>query len=228
MKNRLIIFSHYYVDKKVINTFDNVKLLNPEWDIVPIGFENYELLENSLIIKKDEYPSNKDIQYYDAKKRLEWYEGDLCLYDCYLKLPNYEEYFLYEYDTICNVSIRSFFNTNVDFFGNNIDNPIKENKEWVTLYRKHNSYNYYFDKFYSCGQTTALYFKNKILKQCTEELIENKIFYDNMFSEVRCGTLVNKFTNLIQSRSNIKEYISWKIEDIILDFDVPYFYHPVK
>ena len=68
MKKSLIIFSHHYINEKIFDRFNKVKILNPDWDVVSIGFENYNLLPNSLIIKKDIYPSNKDIQYYDNKK----------------------------------------------------------------------------------------------------------------------------------------------------------------
>jgi len=228
MGKKLIIFSHHYFNDEIIDRFYNLKNLNPHWDIVSIGFEGYNLLKDSIYIKKDIYPSNKDIQYYVQNKSLDWFDGDLCLYDVYTKLPEYDEYFLYEYDTICNVSIESFFDTSLDFFGSTICNPGREDWEWVKLYRQHNNHNVIFDKIYSCGQTTTIYFKNHILKQCVDELNKNKHLYSNMFSEIRCGTLVNQFTTLKKGRDDISRYISWTANYITLEKNIPYFYHPVK
>lgn len=225
---KLILFSHYYVNNIIIERFKNLKRLNTDWDIKPIGFSGYNLLNDSIKIDRDRYPTNNNIQYYVPENNIDWFNGDLCLYESYIKFPDYDEYFLYEYDTICNVSIENFFDTTVDFFGSTICNPATEEWEWVKLYRKHNTNNTYFKTLYSCGQTTCVYFKNKILRQCTEELFNNKHLYDNMFSEVRCGTIVNKFATLNKGRTDIDGFIGWTPIDIQIDLNQPYFYHPVK
>ena len=228
MNTKLILFSHYYVNDEIINRFNNLKKLNPTWDIISIGFEGYKLLDNSITTNKEIYPSNKDLHYFALYQHLDWFDGDLFLYDVYQKFPNYNEYFLYEYDTICNVSIDSFFDTSLDFFGSTICNPGREDWDWIKLYRKHNIYNTRFEKLYSCGQTTAIYFKNNILKQCVNELFENKYLYNNMFSEVRCGTLVSQFTSLKMGNPNNNKFISWIQNDINVDENIHHFYHPVK
>jgi hypothetical protein len=56
---KLILFSHHKVDELTIDRFNNVKNLNPSWDVIPIGFEGYELLPNSIITNKEKYPTNK-------------------------------------------------------------------------------------------------------------------------------------------------------------------------
>jgi hypothetical protein len=58
-------------------------------------------------------------------------------------MPNYDEYFLYEYDTTSNVSIEEFFNTDVDFFGNGVRSPADEKWWWPELYRKLNPHGEY-------------------------------------------------------------------------------------
>lgn len=228
MNKKVIIFSHFFVNDDIINRFNNLKILNPNWDVIPIGFEGYNLLDYSIQIKKDIYPSNKDIHYYVPNNSIDWFDGDLCLYDIYQKFEHYDEYFLYEYDTICNVSIESFFDTTLDFFGSTICNPGSEDWDWIKLYRKHNIHNNIFKNIYSCGQTTCIYLKNHILNQCTEEILQNKHLYNNMFSEIRCGTLVNKFTELKVGNLNIRQFISWQSDDIMIDKNIPHFYHPVK
>jgi len=228
VSDKLIIFSHHYFNDEIIDRFNNLKKLNPTWDIVSIGFEGYNLLKDSIYIKKDIYPSNKDIQYYVPNNSLDWFECDLFLYDGYRQCPNYDAYFLYEYDTICNVNIDNFFNTNIDSFGNNIKTPAEETWEWIKLYRKHNNFQSHFKQLYSFGQSTCIYVNNDILKKCADEIIINKNLYNNMFCEVRGGTLINQFTTLKKGRDNISRYISWTNNDITLDKTIPYFYHPVK
>jgi hypothetical protein len=228
MKNKLIIFSHHYVDDIVIERFNNLKNLNPTWDIVSIGFDGYNLIPNSLVINKEKYPTNKAINYYVLNKSIDWFDCDLFAYDAYLQMPTYDEYFLYEYDTICNVPIESFFNTNVDFFGNRICDPSSEDWEWIKLYRKHNSHHIKFSALYAYGQSTCVYFKNYILGKCVNEVLTNKHLYDNMFCEVRGGTLVSKFTTLKKGREDIQKYISWTSDDIAIDLNQNYFYHPIK
>ncbi len=99
MNKKLILFSHHKVDKLTIDRFNNVKNLNPSWDVIPIGFDGYELLECSIVTNKEKYPSNKDIQYFASYNHIDWFDPDLFLYEGYIQKPNYDEYFLYEYDT---------------------------------------------------------------------------------------------------------------------------------
>ena len=148
---KLILFSHHKVDELTIDRFNTVKKLNPSWDVIPIGFEGYELLEGSIITNKEKYPSNQSIRYFAYYHHLDWFDPDLFLYEGYIQKPDYDEYFLYEYDTDSNVSIESFFDTNVDFFGNGICNPAREDWDWVKLYRKHNPYNIKFPILYAYG-----------------------------------------------------------------------------
>ncbi len=225
---KLILFSHHKVDELTIDRFNTVKKLNPSWDVIPIGFEGYELLESSIITNKEKYPSNIDIQYFASYNHVDWFDPDLFLYEGYIQKPYYDEYFLYEYDTDSNVSIESFFNTNVDFFGNGICNPAREDWDWVKLYRKHNPYNTKFPILYAYGQSTCIYFKNHILKQCVNEILTNKHLYNNMFCEIRGGMLTKKFTTLKKGRQDIEKYISWTPNDIVIDLSKSHFYHPVK
>ena len=228
MNKKLILFSHHYVNDIIVDRFNVLKKLNPTWDVIPIGFEGYDLLPNSIVTNKEKYPTNHELVPYSLVKNVDWADPDIFLYDGYFQKPNYDSYFLYEYDTISNVSIESFFNTNVDFFGNGICNPAREDWDWVKLYRKHNPYNTKFPILYAYGQSTCIYFKNHILKQCIDEVIVNKHLYDGMLSEIRGGTLVSQFTTLKKGRNDIEKYISWNPNDIKIDFTKEYFHHPVK
>jgi hypothetical protein len=228
MNKKLILFSHHYVNDIIVDRFNVLKKLNPTWDVISIGFEGYDLLPNSIVTNKEKYPTNHGLVPYSLVKNVDWADPDIFLYDGYFQKPNYDSYFLYEYDTISNVSIESFFDTNVDFFGNGICNPAREDWDWVKLYRKHNPYNIKFPILYAYGQSTCIYFKNYILGKCVNEVLTNKHLYDNMFCEVRCGTLVSQFTTLKKGRKDIEKYISWTPDDININTNQPHFYHPVK
>lgn len=228
MNKKLILFSHHFVNDVIIQRIELIKKLNPTWDVIPIGFPGNKLLNDSIIVNKLKYPNNYGIQYYVPTNHVDWYDPDLFIYEGYVKFPHYEEYFLYEYDTVSNISIESFFDTNVDFFGNNLCVPAGENWEWVKLYRKHNPYNIKFPILYAYGQSTCIYFKNHILKQCVDEVLKNRHLYKDMFCEIRGGTLVSQFTELKKGKEDISKYISWITKDITIDLTKPHFYHPVK
>jgi hypothetical protein len=181
-----------------------------------------------LFVNREIYPKNKELVEIDNLHTEDWSNPDFFLYSGYSQLSNYDEYFLYEYDTISNVGIEEFFNTDVDFFGNGIRSPADEEWWWVKQYRQLNPNNYKFNSLHSYGQSTCIYFKNHILKKCTEELLKNKHLYDNMLSEIRGGTLVSQFTTLKMGRNDIEKYISWTPNDIKLNMKIPHFYHPVK
>lgn len=226
MNKKVIFFTHHFVDEFVVKNFENLKQLNSTWDVVPIGFIGYNLLPNSLVVDRRKYPTNKELCNH-VNYSEEWCSPDLFFYDGYEQLRNYEGYFIYEYDTICNISIDSFFDTNVDFFGNNIENPGSEDWMWIQLYRKYNVYHTIHKSIYSYGQSTCIYFSNELLRKCYFEIISNPHIYCNMLSEIRGGTIVKKFTDLKRSRKDIKEYIYWNEDLLNLDKNI-YFFHPVK
>lgn len=228
MNKKLILFSHHYVDDLVISRFNNIKNLNSDWDIFPIGFEGYQLLSNSLITNKEKYPVNHGLVPYSDNKHVDWADPDLFLYDGYLQKPNYDSYFLYEYDTICNVSIDSFFDTSLDFFGNYISNPADEKWWWVEKYRLLNPHNTLLKTLYAYGASTCIYMINDIVSKCAKEVTTNKHLYNNMLSEIRGGTLVSNFTTLKKGRPDIEEYISWNPKLIEVNKSKDYFYHPIK
>jgi hypothetical protein len=228
MNTKLALFSHHYVSDIIVHRFNNLKRLNPDWDVKPIGFEGYDLLPDSIITNREKYPDNLRLLNLHGGHHVDWFSPDLYLYDAYLKFPEYDSYFLYEYDTICNTPIDSFFDINLDFFGNNILDPADENWEWIQRYRLSNDCHNHFKILYSYGQSTCIYFKNHILSKCVNELLTNKHLYNNMFCEIRGGVLTKQFTTLKKGRHDIEKYISWTPNDINVDLTKPHFYHPVK
>jgi hypothetical protein len=122
-----------------------IKQLNPSWDVVSIGFEKHKnnLLKDSILVDINKYPNNDKVCEVRAGYGAEWVMGDSFLYEAYNQLPNYDKYFLIEYDTICNCSIESFFsNINTDnHFGRNTFKNLKRNMIFYQIYKKNNPYN---------------------------------------------------------------------------------------
>jgi hypothetical protein len=227
MNKKLILFSHHYADDFVKWNYENTKKLNSDWDVIPIGFPGYQLLPNSVVVDKSKYPTNFNVVRKHPDKHVDWADPDLFIYDGYFQFPNYEMYFLLEYDTISNVSVDKFFDMSLDFFGNNLNHPAAEDWYWVELYRECNPYSVNFKTLYGYGQSTCIFFKNEVLKKCYLEVTSNKHFYTDMLSEIRGGTLVKQFTELKKPREDIRDFIWWETNGLKFGQN-EYFYHPIK
>ena len=230
MKN-VILFSHHYVDAFVERQFNNAKRLNPEWDIIPVGFPGYKLLPNSMVVDKSKYPSNERLLDFIKrncnKKNTDWCDADLFLYEAWFQYPNYDNYFLYEYDTICNVPIEKFFDIKMDFFGNNVYDPASEDWGWAKLYREKNSHHTEYPSLYGWGQATCIYMANHVAKGCYEEIMKNRDWLCGMISDIRGAMLVRQFTSLKSARPDIRDFVWWNHDGLKFRQD-EYFYHPIK
>ena len=228
MKDRVIFFTHHGNNSFEQINLQIVKKLNPEWDVIPIGFEGYILLEDSAVAYRDGYPCNISLSCNgESTPAVDWYSADILFAEAYRQYPNYKDYFFYEYDTISNVSVDSFFDTSVPFFGPRCVYPPPNDWNWIKSYLKFaNSQKL---KFGNAGQTTCMFFQNEILKQFYTKITENhRKVYNNMFSELRIGTIVGATGEIRKSRDDIEEYISWKDSYIKLNYERDFFYHPIK
>jgi hypothetical protein len=60
-------------------------------------------------------------------------------------------------------------------------------------------------------------------------MYDNPRLYDNMFSELRLGTLLQQSGYTLQKPfTESDNYINWKYENIIFDKNVNGYYHPIK
>ena len=223
-----IFYTLHYEDEFVRDTFKKLQKLNPQWDIHSIGFKGNKLLPGSLIAKKDKYPSNSCIE---GALPVEWSEADLLFCEAYRHKPKYDYYFFVEYDTIFNVPVLDFFDIEgEDFLGCNVDNNPGQAWVWIQKFEsfidQHRDVSMYDDDYGAGGQTTCVSFNNSTLKNYRNEIIKNKYFYEHMFSELRLGTVLKKYTTLKNIRSDISDYVSWTTDDITYNFKKPYFYHP--
>lgn len=235
MKNKkLIIFCHHFIDFNIEYRFSLLRTFNPSWDIVSIGFEKHKqnLLNNSIIVDINQYPNNNMACEARPGSNIEWVMADTFLYETYKHLPNYDKYFLIEYDTIFNCSIEDFFPkiNEYNHFGSNAFNSLNESWIFYQIYKKYNQHHLAIENCGSIGQTTCIYMDNNLLKKAVLEINNNKHLYSQMNSELRLGTIIKKINGTVMSgRDDISDYISWDRERIKLDLSKnQYFYHPVK
>lgn len=218
-----IILSHHYVDDTVSYRFENLKKLNPDCDIFSVGLSGYDLLSQSIVIDRNLWPSNNNIKI----KTIDWSLGDLCLYQTYINYPNYDIYFLLEYDTAFNVPVLEFFpNITSQDCGMNYG-PDFDVTKWYWYNEKYDPKLISKEYLASTGPTTCLWFHNHLLSQISHELMNNVFLYNNMFSELRLGTLTKKFTNIKLNKPKIFKYISY-LPSLIEKKQSVYFYHPCK
>ena len=76
------------------------------------------------------------------------------------------------------------------------------------------------------GPTSCLLFNNQVLSSIVNRVTSNPRKYDNMFSELRLGTLIQQSgfkLNQVES-----ETVSWDINNINFDKNKYGYYHPIK
>jgi len=229
LKNRIcILFLHYQNDDVTINHYELLKKYNPTKNIYPIGFENHNLIDGSHVVsRKQSYPKNDILNETFAKEY--WSEADLLIYDFYLNYPNLSVYFVVEWDTYCNCSIEQFYqqSLNLDHFGHQICTS-DGLKNW-----------YWYEKLFESqknlknlggiGPTSCLLFSNLVLSSIVKLMTKNPREYDNMFSEIRIGTLLQQSGFILKVPFvDAYKYVNCKDEYISFDPLKLGYYHPVK
>jgi hypothetical protein len=116
--------------------------------------------------------------------------ADLLIYDfvSHNDLPH-DKYLIIEWDTYCNCSIEDFFGDalNKETFGNIVHDPIQENWNWYTCLT--NEQKSSISVFGGYTPTTGLLFSKELILKINQHLISNLRKYDNIFSELRLGSL---------------------------------------
>jgi hypothetical protein len=77
--------------------------------------------------------------------------------------------------------------------------------------------------------TSGILFTRSVLSSMVTLIINNPRQYDNMFSELRLGTLLQQSGyTLNKPFLNSESYINWNIDSITFDPSKPRYYHPIK
>lgn len=214
-----IVFLHHDVNNVCLYHYDLIKNNNKNNKIYSIGFEGNKLLPDSIQTCKKIYPKNRKFNW-------EWTEADLLIYDFYLQRPKEESYFFIEWDTYSNCSVEDYYK---DYLDKDLFAPtiFKENQlsDW-SWYQKLTPEQKKIEKLGGISPTSCLYFKNNTLKKMTDLLLQNPFNYNDMFSELRLGTLAQQCGFELFESNN--KNISWRASDIKINKNKKAFYHPVK
>lgn len=226
--NACILYLHHSTDALTVEHYNLVKKHNPDKDVYPVGFANHSLLDNShVVFKSEKYPQNDSLNKKISSEY--WSEADLLIYDFYLSNPNLPIYFILEYDTYCNCSIEKFYghSLNMDAFSH-----IIHTKEDVCKWDWHAVLSDEQKKMSGLGgmsPTSGLLFKNSVLSKMLDVVLSSPRKYDNMFSELRLGTLLQQCGYILKTPFiNSHHYINWNCTDVIFNLNEPGYYHPVK
>lgn len=229
LKNRVsILFLHYNRSNVTLQNFERVKKYNPTKNIYPIGFSGCDLIEGSHVVNKsvDIYPTNNAFLNKDENRSVEWYEADILIYDFYRFHPNLPVYFIVEWDTYCNCSLEEFYGDKL--YLNNFGHSVRTGgklEDWY-WYKQLTDEQKTMKDIGGIGPTSCLLFTNKLLSLMVDRITSNPRQYDNMFSELRMGTLVQQSGYILNEINN--ENITWNESLLNVDKNVKGYYHPVK
>jgi hypothetical protein len=230
LKNRIcILFLHYSNDDVTIKHYELLKKYNPTKNIYPIGFENHNLIDGSHIVcKKELYPKNNILN--KTCKREYWSEADLLIYDFiyHNNLPH-DKYLIIEWDTYCNCSIEEFYGEALskETFGHTVHNPVEEDWNWYRDLTQGQKDNLAFFGGYT--PTSGLLISKEILIKINQLILDNPRKYDNIFSELRLGSLIKIAGHSLNIPfENSENFMNWNGGKIIFDKTKNGYYHPIK
>lgn len=229
LKNRVsIIFLHYNCSDVTLENFKRIKKYNPTKNIYTVGFDGCELIDGSHVVKKSKniYPTNNIFLNKNDNVPLEWYEADILIYDFYRFYPNLPVYFIIEWDTYCNCSLEEFYGDKLYLSNFGHLTVTSENLEKWYWYTQLNEEQKKMDKIGGLGPTSCLLFNNKVLSSMTNKVISDPRQYDNMFSEMRLGTLVQQSGYTLNQINS--DTVNWKDSLITFDENIKAYYHPFK
>lgn len=230
LKNRVsILFLHYNTSDVTVNNYNLLKQYNPTKNVYPVGFSGCNLLDGSHEVNKSStYPSNSEL---DLKiNRPYWSEADLLIYDFYLKYPNLPVYYIFEWDTYCNCSLEEFYGDTLNSLSNfshmTYTSNILQNWVWYQLLSDSQKLT---PNIAGIGPTSGLLFTKSVLSSMVNKVLSSPRSYDNMFSELRLGTLLQQCGYILQKPfTESEKYINWKYENITFDKNIKGYYHPIK
>jgi len=225
-----ILFTHHNNEAVTVNNFNRVKQFNPTKNIYSVGFKNNNLLENSFIVDDEQEYLPKNFIFGSEAKRKQWTQADLLIYDFiyHNNLPH-DKYLIIEWDTYCNCSIEEFYGEalNKETFGHTVHNPVEEDWNWYRDLTQEQKNNLAFFGGYT--PTSGLLISKEILIKINQLILDNPRKYDNIFSELRLGSLIKiAGYSLNTPFKNSENFMNWNDGKIIFDKTKNGYYHPIK
>lgn len=225
-----ILFTHHNNEAVTVNNFNRIKQFNPNKSIYSVGFKNNNLLENSFIVDDEQEYLPKNFIFGSESKRKQWTQADLLMYDFiyHNDLPH-DKYLIIEWDTYCNCSIEEFYGEALDkeTFGHTVHNPVEEDWNWYRDLTQEQKDSLPFFGGYT--PTSGLLISKTILTKINQLILGSPRKYDNMFSELRLGSLIRiAGYSLDTPFENSENFMNWNDGKIIFDKTKNGYYHPVK
>jgi hypothetical protein len=225
-----ILFTHHNNEAVTVNNFNRIKQFNPTKSIYSVGFKNNNLLENSFIVDDEQEYLPKNFIFGSEAKRKQWTQADLLIYDFiyHNNLPH-DKYLIIEWDTYCNCSIEEFYGEalNKETFGHTVHNPVEEDWNWYRDLTQGQKDNLAFFGGYT--PTSGLLISKEILIKINQLILDNLRKYDNIFSELRLGSLIKIAGHSLNTPfENSENFMNWNGDKIIFDKTKNGYYHPIK
>lgn len=209
----IIIIYHTGVEELTQRHYDRFKQFNPEIPIVIIKHEDFELLP---------YWNYDDM----------WHSNDSILYRWFLsdKKILAERYFIFDYDTYCNDSIKNYYKNVWNEQAACSDHfSIQQYHNWSWFEKHQQHLSIYKDRLYGISPPVSLMVKHDVLNNLIQEQINNSI-WKNVFLEVRMGSILNingvKIASIDKTK---KHYISPFTHVVPENYkEITGIFHPVK
>ena len=223
-----VLFLHHMKSDVVMHNYELLKKFNKDVSIFPVGFEWHDLIDGSHVVRRtDELPNN-----YVLNKILNTgtsSESDLLIYDFFLYHQDFSSYFVFEWDTYCNCSIKDYFKDGMEmdtFSAQTFPNETVKNWSWYGFLSDSQKM---MPNIGGTYPTSGLYYKRHVLTGMLDLLLNNPRVYDNIQNEMRLGTLIQQagyklkecggdtiqFYEMTHYRPNIKSGVKG-------------YYHPIK
>ena len=209
----IIIMYHTGVEELTQRHCDRFKQFNPEIPIVMIKHEDFELLP---------------YWNYDSM----WHSNDSIMYRWFLsdKKILAERYFIFDYDTYCNDSIKNYYKNVWDEQAACSDHfSIQQDPNWSWFEKHQEELSIYKDKLYGIVPPVGLMLKHDVLNNLIQEQINNSI-WKNIFLELRMGSILNiNGVKIAHIDKNKKHYISPFTHVVPQNYKkITGIFHPVK
>lgn len=225
-----ILFTHHQIDEATLYNLKSLKKHNPNKKIYTIGFKRKNLIAGSFIVDDNQEYLPKNSSEIKSLGHSDWTQADLLIYDfVYHNKLLHDKYLIIEWDTYCNCSIEEFYGDalNKESFGHIVHDANIENWYWFKILNENQKKS--IQKFGGYTPTSGLLFSKNTLLKINDLIIDNPRKYDNMFSELRLGSLTKAAgVELDKPFLNSEKYINWSFRLIDFKKTKKGYYHPIK
>jgi hypothetical protein len=209
-----ILFVYHDKNELTIQNYKRFKKFNPEYPVVMMRHEDFPLMPE---------------WDYDWM----WGYNDNIWYRWFLSQNKIlaDRYFIFDYDTYCNDSIKNFYSKVWDKqFACSDHFSIDKYPTWSWFEKFKDQLKQYSSKLYGVCPPSGMMIRHDDAKKLIDEQLKNSQVWKKIFLELRIGTILN--LNDVQISfidENKKNYITPFSQSVPNTYkNVPGIYHPVK